>query len=163
MHVQVTAEAINALSALMLTVSHASDASGTSATLGCIQKHGQKLHDALQHARYHQIKQCRAAATEASTVLQTLLPAEALRAPKQAPTNTAVQQVEGQRRKGPWLHEKVAEGSGGAEEEAVETRAATQSTHAPSATPQSRKKAPATPVRHAYCTLRMIWLHATCR
>lgn len=152
-----TAEAINALSALMLTVSQASDGSGTSATLGCIQKHGQKLQDALQHARYHQIKQCRAAATEAAAVLATLLPAEALQAPKQAPTNTATQQVEGLRRKGPWLHEKVAGGSG----EPVGTGAATQSTPAPSATPHSRKKAPAAPVRQAYCALWMIRLHAT--
>lgn len=152
---QVIAEAINALSALVLTVRDASDRSGTAATLGCIQKHGQKLQDALQHARYHQIKQCRAAATEASAVLQTLLPAAALQTSKQAPENSAMQQAEGQRRKGPWLHEKVAEGGG----EPRGKRAATQITQAPSAIPQSRKKAPVTPARHAHRNLCVIKLH----
>lgn len=108
---QVIAEAIDALTALMLTMADAKNDTGSSKAKGCIQKHGQKLQEALHGARYHQIKQCRVAATEAAAVLQALLPAGLLQQGKQRQGAAVAQSTDGQRRKGPWLHEKVATAS----------------------------------------------------
>eukprot|EP00892_Ulva_mutabilis_P010654 jgi/Ulvmu1/7961/UM004_0194.1 len=107
-HWTVTAEAITALTALMLTVTEDNIDSSSSKAKSCIQKHGPKLQEALHTARYHQIKQCRAAAIEALAVLQALLPAELVQPAKQRQQSTSARPAEGQRRKGPWLHETAA-------------------------------------------------------
>lgn len=111
---QVIAEAINALTALMLTITEASDDAGSARTKSSFQKHGRKLQEALHTARYHQIKQCRAAAIEAGAVLQAMLPSETLQPAKPSQQAAASRPAEAQRRKGPWLHEKTAAAPRGA-------------------------------------------------
>lgn len=158
---QVTTEAIHALSALMLTVTNDADAAGAPAALGCIQRHGQKLRAALQNARYHQIKQCRAAAAEALAVLETLAPTEA---PKQASRERqereAIQPLEGQRRKGPWLHEKVAAAPAHGRSGQADAGAA----QLPQALPQTKRKVTTKAGRHALwelCACMGVVLHAS--
>lgn len=157
-----TTEAIHALSALMLTVTNDADAAGAPAALGCIQRHGQKLRAALQNARYHQIKQCRAAAAEALAVLETLVPAEAPRqASRERQERAATQPAEGPRRKGPWLHEKVA--AAPANGRGRQADAGAGAAQLPQALPQTKRKVTVKAGRHALrelCACMSVVSHA---
>lgn len=87
----------------------ASGANDAPHALSVVAKHGALLRESLTKARYHEIKHCRDVASEALSILKSMLPATALlsAAPeKKADKPVAKKASNVASRKGPWLHQK---------------------------------------------------------
>jgi hypothetical protein len=106
---QVTQQALHALSALLMSTPKSSysaaDAprslAGASQPMLLMQDMARTLCQYLQRARYHQVKSVRSAAVEAATLLSDLLP-DVSALPQHGQSLAKVGT-----RKGPWLHQRL--------------------------------------------------------
>lgn len=145
---QVVVEAVRALSTCFLAVPAQENAAQNEVASGAacagddaphalsvITKHAALLHESLTKARYHQIKHCRDVASEALSILKSMVPAAALRAapPEKKEENSVTKKSSNaSRRKGPWLHQRRSGGAEDSEAEGCSTHAGT-----PTADPSS--------------------------
>ena len=165
---QVVVQAVRTLSTCFLAVPAQENvaqnevASGAASdaphALSVVAKHGALLHESLTKVRYHQIKHCRDVASEALSILKSMLPAAAFRsAPpeKQEEKSVAKKSSKVSRRKGPWLHQRRSGGVGDMEADSCSTPVGTPTPDpsAASATLAAAQRCGPVAVSHFMCCL----------
>lgn len=170
---QVIVEALRALSTCFLALPVQENAALNGDTLtedvgndapdavSVVSKHGAMLHETLKKARYHQIKHCRDAASEALSILKSMVPETALRsaAPEvKLQTSVMNKTSTAASRKGPWLHQKGS----GASKDANENASLAQ-TRKPATRPKSAALATlAAAQRYSSCWLMFVLIGMIC-